>query len=290
MPFTLSEWNIPEPNDFGASVVPFAAMAAALQDWDGVFFFQYHPRHEEWDTDRIIRHFSFNGQPVKLALLTACANLYRRGDLKPLEKTAWGTALKPLPPVSALTYRIGTDVRAGRPAGVKTPAGKRVSSPNGAVVWDASKADAGHVSVNTPASRGVWGLIAGQDFDLGGLRLSVGPAFRNYAAIVVTSLDGKPLEGSARMLLAAVGSAHNKNMGWNKERTSVGDQWGEGPTQVNGIPAAISIKGGKLTVYPLDGRGKRMKEGVPVTVEGKEATFEIGPKYRTLWYEVVRAD
>ena len=36
-------------------------------------------------------YFSFNGQPVKLALLSACANLYRRGDLQPLSDVAAGT-------------------------------------------------------------------------------------------------------------------------------------------------------------------------------------------------------
>ena len=91
-PFTLSEWNIPDPNDYAASMVPFAAMVAALQDWDGVFFFEYHSSQEGWDTDRMRGYFSFNGQPVKLALLAACANLYRRGDSSPCRSRGWHAA------------------------------------------------------------------------------------------------------------------------------------------------------------------------------------------------------
>ena len=170
---------------------------------------------------------------------------------------------------------------------MKPRAGKRLASPDGGVVWDASDEAKAYVSINTPRTRAVWGLIAGQTFKLGSVKITVGETFRDYAAIVITSLDGKPLEESRRMLLAAVGSAQNLEMGWNQERTSVGDKWGTGPTQVNGIPAEISLRGRIAAVYALDGRGARVKR-VPATNEGGVARWTIGPEHRTLWYELVR--
>jgi len=285
-PFTISEWNIPNPSDYAASVVPFAAMVAALQDWDAVFFFDYHSSENNWFADRLLGYFSFNGQPVKLALLTACANMYRRGDLKPLMQTAAGTFDKRLPAALALSHRIGINPKARRPQALKEPACRHLASPDGRVVWDASDRDLAHVMVNTPASRAVWGLIAGRTFDLGGLKISVGQTEHNYAAIIITSLDGRRLEESRRMLLTVVGSAENLNMVWNKQRSSVSDQWGTGPTHVNGIPADLMLPSHVRAIYALDGCGQRLSKVRTQTI-GRSTRFSIGPEHKTLWYEIV---
>jgi hypothetical protein len=286
-PFTISEWNIPDPHDCAASVVPFAAMVAALQDWDGVFFFQYESGDTSWYADKVQRFFSFNGQPVKLALFAACANLYRRGDLAPLPAVAAGTLDKMVPATLGLSHRIGIDPKATAPAAVALSGGKRLAAPDGRAVWDATDAAHAHVVVNTPATRAVWGLVGGRSFDVGGLRLAFGPVERDYAALVLTSLDGRPVEQAKRLLLAAVGSAENTGMGWNEARTSVGNRWGTGPAQVNGIPADVVLPGGAARVWALDGRGQRAGE-VKATAAGGTTQFAIGPDHRTLWYEIER--
>ena len=284
-PFTISEWNIPDPNDYAASTVPFAAMVAALQDWDGVFFFDYHSSQNGWDTDRMGGYFSFNGQPVKLALLSACASLYRRGDLKALPDVAAGTLHDMLPATLGLSHRIGIDPKATVPASLPVPRGKRLASADGRVVWDAGEPTRAHVLVNTLNSRAVWGLIAGQKFDLGGIQLALGDTDHNYAALIFTSLDGKPLETAQRILLTAVGSAENQGMVWNDARTSVGDKWGTGPTVVNGIQAEVTLPFRVKSIRALDGRGQPQGE-VPVGVVGNTSRFTIGPEHRTLWYEI----
>ncbi len=284
-PFTISEWNIPDPHDYAASVVPFAALVAALQDWDGVFFFQYHSSNADWYTDKVQRYFSFNGQPAKLAMFTACANMYRRGDLEPLPEAAAGTVDELLPPTLALSRRIGIDPRATKAAAVSPPGSKRLATPDGRAVWDASNPDRAYVSVNTPATRAVWGLVGGQSFDLGGLKIRVGDVELNYAAIVLTSIDGQPLESSRRVLLTAVGSAQNQGMMWNDERTSVGNRWGTGPAQVNGIAAEVDFPAAVRRVTALDGRGQSQGE-VPIASAGERSRFSIGPAARTLWYEI----
>ncbi|MBN1670477.1 MAG: carbohydrate binding domain-containing protein [Kiritimatiellae bacterium] len=286
-PFTLSECNIANPGDYGASIAPVLAMIAALQDWDGVFFFTYQEHRGRWFTDRIGRFFAFNGQPVKLAMLTACANLYRRGDLQPLAQTAAGTIDDAPSAALALSRAVGIDPKARAPRAAALAAStKRLESPDGAVVWDAADPRKACIQVNAPASRAVWGLIAGQRFELGGFRIAVGDLERDYAAVVITSLDARPLEASTRMLLAAAGSAENIGMGWNAERTSVGNEWGTGPAQVNGVPARITLKNRVRAVYALDGRGARLGQ-VDVQAGPGTAEFAIGPEHRTLWYEIV---
>lgn len=284
-PFTMSEWNIPDPNDCAASVVPFAALIAGLQDWDGIFFFEYQSGNTGWYTDQVQRFFSFNGNPAKLALFTAFANLYRRGDLAPLPKIAAGTTSKLLPATAAFAQRIGIDPKARQAATIAADSSKRLATPDGRAVWDATNPQRAHVVVNTPATRAAWGLIAGQRFQLGDVQLGIGAVDRDYAVVVLTSLDGQPLEQAKRALLAAVGSAENEGMKWNETRTSVGNQWGKGPAQVNAVPAEVTLARPGARVFALDGRGQRLREVVALT-GGGGAHFQIGADYRTLWYEI----
>ena len=285
-PYTMSEWNIPDPHDYAASVVPFAAMVAALQDWDGIYFFQYESGGEGgWYADKVQRFFSFNGQPVKLALFTACANLFRRGDLAPLTDVAAGTAEKLVPATLGLTHRLGIDPKATRATERAPVAGPRLATPDERVVWDATDAARAQVRVNTAATRAVWGLVGGQRFDLGGVQLAVGVVERDYAAIVLTTLDGKPVETSQRALLTAVGSAENRGMKWNPARTSVGKDWGTGPAEVNGIAFEIVLPRRGARVFALDGRGQRSGE-VPARDGAGASRFQLSAAYRTLWYEI----
>jgi hypothetical protein len=281
----MSEWNIPDPHDYAASAVPFAAMVAALQDWDGVFFFQYHSGGSSWYGDKVSGYFSFNGQPAKLALLTACAQLFRRGDLAPLTDVAAGTLDKMVPATLGLTHRIGIDPLAKVASTQVEPAGRRLATPDERVVWNGRDSARAQVLVNTPATRAVWGLVGGQKFDLSGLGLAVGAVERDYAVVVVTTMDGQPLETTNSALLAAVGSATNRGMKWNESRTSVGRDWGTGPAEVNGIRAELTLPRGGARVYALDGRGQRQGE-VLASDGAARARFKLGPEYRTLWYEI----
>jgi hypothetical protein len=258
---------------------------AALQDWDGVFFFQYHSGGD-WYGNKVSGFFSFNSQPAKLALLTACAHLFRRGDLAPLTDVAAGTLDTMVPATLGLTHRIGIDPKARTAATAAVPAVRRLSAPDRRVVWNAMDAARAHVVVNTPATRGVWGLVGGQQFDLGGVGLAVGTLERDYATIVLTTMDGKAVETSSSALLAAVGSATNPGMKWNETRTSVGRDWGTGPAEVNGIRVELTLPRGGARLYALDGRGQRLGE-VLASDGATQARFKLGPEHRTLWYEIV---
>ena len=277
-PFTYSEWNCGEPMIFGASLMPVAASIASLQDWDAVFFFQYDDDSEDPFRNHFRGYFSMNGQPVKLAMLTACANLFRRGDLSALGTAAPGPLGQDLVHGGlALSHKIGMQRTTDRLPAYTPPEHPYLESPDQRLIWDARNADTAHMVLNTPATRGVWGRIAGKTFQLGTISISVGTPENDYAAIVLTSLDGTPLESSPRMLLTAVGSAENTGMRWNTEKNSVGRSWGSGPSVVNGIPFRIHAGARSLVVYALDGQGRRLRK-----VEGPN----LGPQHRTLWYEL----
>ena len=153
------------------------------------------------------------------------------------------------------------------------------------MVWDAADPGRARVTVDTKTLRAAWGLVGGQAFDLGGCRFEVGPAERNYAAIWLASLDGRPVEESKRLLLVAAGSAQNEGMEWNDTRTSVANRWGKGPAQANGIPLTVALRTSARRVFALDGRGVRTAP-VPAEEVGGTLRWSVGPAQKTLWYEI----
>jgi len=113
----------------------------------------------------------------------------------------------------------------------------------------------------------------------------VGAVERDYAVVVLTSLDGQPIESTGHALLAAVGSAENSGMKWNESRTSVGDQWGTGPAQINLIPFDIALPRGGARVFVLDGCGQRIGEINAVDPTGG-SRFSPGTEHPSIWYEI----
>jgi len=297
-PFTFSEWNTGEPGFFSADAIPAAALVASLQDWDAVFFFDYHGSAGGWDVDEVHGYFDINGQPVKTALLPALANLYRRGDLPPLKQVAVaGPGLVDRLGALGLCYRVSMDPDVSTeeetippsPEALNSAVGKRIESPDGTVVWDVRNPDRAHVLINVPATRCVWGLVAGEEFSLGDWRFAFGEIERDYAVLVATSRDGEPLSQSRSVLITVAANSENLAMGWNEDRTSVGTHWGHGPTQVNGVPVALRVPAGRpaARLFALDSAGQRRHE-VGSQLEEDCLRFELGPRWHTLFYELSR--
>jgi hypothetical protein len=154
-------------------------------------------------------------------------------------------------------------------------------------VWDATDPKRAFVSVVTPKTVAAWGLLGGRELDLGGIHVAVGAAERDYAVVVLTSLDDRPIAQSRRLLLIAVGAAENPGMRWNADRTSIGPHWGSGPARVNGIPVTLTLPGRTTRVWALDGRG-RPRAAVPVQAANAGVRVRVGPRWRTLWYGLER--
>ncbi len=116
-----------------------------------MFFFQYHSSQDNWTTDQVQRYFSFNGQPAKLALLTACAHLFRRADVPPLQQQLASSADHLLSPQQAFHQRIGVDAQLSTQTPVSVTSSKRLSTPDNRIVWDATDPQRAIVRVDVPA-------------------------------------------------------------------------------------------------------------------------------------------
>jgi hypothetical protein len=132
------------------------------------------------------------------------------------------------------------------------------------------------------------GRCTGKTTKLDGADFDVKANPRNFAVLTLNAVDGRPLATSGRLLLTAAGNVENSGMGWNADHTSVGTQWGRAPTLCEGIGARVTLAttARSAKVHSLDGAGARTGE-VPASLAGGKLTFDIGPRFKTLWYEIV---
>lgn len=299
-PFTVSEYDHPAPSFYAAEMFPMIASFAAIQDWDALFQFDWGGTAA--DGRKIDGFFSLQQHPAKLAFLPAAALMFRRGDVAaasgsarltiPVGQVAELTAdnlgiqaawtMAGLASADMLTHRLA--VRFSQDGKLAAEISKDGGS---AVAWDAP---AGLYTVNAPNAKAVVGRCAGKTTKLGGAEFAVKSNPRGFAVLTLNSADGKPLASAERLLLTAVGNVENTNMGWNGEHTSVGTQWGQAPTICEGIAARVTLttSAKSARVHALDGAGARVAE-VPATLLDGQLSFEIGPQFKTLWYEIVTA-
>jgi hypothetical protein len=289
MPFTLSEWNQGEPNVTGSGAVMMGAAIAAIQDWDGIMFFNYTENADRWFADHYEGWFDFAGHPVKESVLAVAGNIYLRGDLSSLKNRSSGTFSDRIDGTAAFSAQIGIDVNGNATESPVLPNEDRFQTPDDSLLWDATDPEKAFLRLKTPKSIGVWGLVADQRFEIGKATFEIGEISHNYATVILTSKDDLALSQSKSMLLLASTSAENTGMKWNEERNSIGENWGTGPTMIHPVNAKIFLPkeglSGVPKVYALGGTGERTGE-VAVTSTGNGYEIVIGSKYATLWYEV----
>ena len=306
-PYMVTEYNHPAPATRNSEAFLILAGYAGLQDWDGFFSYGFEGDRGAWSSTKITGYFDVEHHPTQMATMPAAAALFLRGDVA----SPGGGDFASTTPQKAVTdvARFGSWYHAGslgipratslqRPVGIRVdgkptaasapPAGPELVSANGQWTWDSTKGGE-CVRINAPRSKVFIGSTAGGPVTLGDVSIAPGKNLQDWAAITLTAMDGASFSTAGSILITATGYAENSSMGWkDKAKTTVGPDWGTGPTLVEGIPCTLTlpVAPARLAVWALDERGQR-REQVPVTDTGGKASFEIGSRYRTLWYEAV---
>jgi hypothetical protein len=138
-------------------------------------------------------------------------------------------------PLEARTYSQlggGTFARSTRTSAQALGKAPLFLSDTRQVQWNAKT---GVFAVDSPRSKVAVGFVGARNTKLSEWSFTVPGAGNNWAALSLSSLDGNAVPASKSLLLTAVGRAENIGMGWNADRSSVGTNWGSGPTHVEGI-------------------------------------------------------
>ncbi|MDG3004870.1 carbohydrate binding domain-containing protein [Paludisphaera mucosa] len=305
-PFLCTEYNHAAPNTYGAEGALLLAAYAARQDWDAIFLFAYsHRGGDDWGPGKITSFFDIDQHPAKMATLPAAAAIFLRGDVPRAAKTAiarpkpadwieagrlrgaWGLGGEAfgLTTQQALTHYVGVALDDAAPA--RSP---DLDEP-GAFAWTPGPdAKTGRVTIDARRSKALIGSTKAGPARLGEVTIDAKSNRQDWAAITLTAIDGPDFRSPGRILLTATGDAGNVGMKWrDAARTTLGRDWGDGPSLVEGIPADVTLPApaAKVSAWPLDERGRRRGDA-PLKVEaaGDGCRISIGPGSKTLWYEI----
>lgn len=301
-PYTVSEVNHPFPNEYACEGIPVLGAYAALQDWDGIFWFSYgNSDPANWQAYQS-GHFLLRPDPVKMAEIAAGAAMFLRADVQPARSTVarsysatqvieslrlprseqpWFTPGFPLS--LPLRHAVRISSLDGEPTGrFEDAASDPIVADTGELTW--RKSPRGVVTVNTPRSQALVGFVG----EANGTKNLAVQVRNRFCAVMLTALDTRPLTRSARMLLAAGARVANTGMEWNERRTSL-VKWGGQPTliePVTGIVTLRALDGARAVLaLPLDSAGQPL--GAPLRARKMAAGWEIVVgEPATTWYEV----
>lgn len=300
-PFTVSEYDHPAPSEFVCEMYPTVATFAARQDWDIVYPFCIGAYGRANPKGRLDNFFDQQDHPAKWGQSAFATVTFRRGLVPRAAQAAelqlgspvWAeqphadVLWRELIPDSLdfLNVRYAVNDRPGAD-GARAQL-RRHGEAEAVAPVRLETAPHGRVYVvATPQAAAAVGFIGGATISAGALHVECPRFGRDFASVTAVSLDGQPLEDSARAVVTLVARAHNQGMKWNQAHTSVGRNWGKGPMLAELVPARVTLRGNPArTVYALKPDGSRGPV-VPTEIVDGALTFQVAPAHATLHYEI----
>jgi hypothetical protein len=308
-PYTVSEFNHPFPNDWAAEGIPIAAAYGAFQDWDAIIVYTFEPKRDpEWQS-YVGDPFDISLDPVRMTQMATGALAFLRGDVRPARETVTRSytreqafesrrlprAEQPyftpgFPLALPLTHGVRIGSLDGAPTATDAPLDTAAMvSDTRELVWRTTPDKHGLVTEETDRTQALIGFVKAHRPAVKNLTAEV----RNdFAAIVLTAMDAKPIARASRLLLTAGSRVSNKGMKWNADRTRVAQQ-GEAPSLVEPVMGTVTLRAlsgrvRRVTAAALDGAGKPI--GAPIVARRTAAgwVLPIGVPVTT-WY-VVRVE
>jgi hypothetical protein len=317
MPYGVSEYDFCYPNDWRAE--GWAPMAAygRLQGWSFLTAFAYwsgswEDRASLYGPEAGIKGvWRFHNDPAVFGQWPLTALIFLRGDVRPSQRIV-DIGFSDADTFAAEQARFPSD-RLRSLEGValvhrtrQVPSGKAdishaKSNPplsvDGWMVSDTGelryRADPGIFVIDTPRTQGIAGFAKGMRLDTRSLQVTLES---DFGTVMLSSLDGKPLGASRRMLLTAVGRCQNTGFVLQQDAPARyranGDSLGRGPILIEPVRFTLNLRAdrpGELQAFGLDGSGNRMTS-LPLEQHGSTVRLHAGngPAPATIYYELVR--
>jgi hypothetical protein len=300
-PFTVSEVNHPNPNEYASEMIPILASYAAFQDWDGIYFYTFEPKALSGWQDYVADEFDITLDPVKMTQMSVGALMFARGDVSAAKETVtrsfsheqvnetirlpeserpYFTPGFPLSTVLRHGTRIST--LEGEPTkSFPTEVAPPYVSDTRELTWSSGGDGEGVVTIDAPRSQGLVGFLRDHGRTTKHLKAEIK---NDFAAITLSSLTSEPIQRSSKLLLTACSRWQNTGSKWNERRT-LWERWGTGPTLIEPVTGWVELReldgAIALSLTPLDGaakpignsiNGRRLEDGWEIPLGSPAAT------------------
>lgn len=291
-PHIVSEYNHPAPNMYDAETALTLAAYAALQDWDGIFLFDYGSR-DNWDSKRVRGYFDVDQHPVKMATMIPAYMLFVNGDMNPATELvtarldtqeekelitsgrsrAWNMpdggylgihAATPLIHRTALIVEGSPEPSQSLSPHDVSTAGPVYKADTNEVAWGVSDPNRGVLVVNSSRSIWVVGFSGGRSYDLGSVVVEPGDTLlHGWGVVTLTVMEGEAFEDWNKLLLIAAGYTTNDGMRIRQYES------GEAIAVASTDLKEVERYNGGITCSNSWGVAPTLVEGVPVKVKIK---------------------
>ena len=290
-PLLVTEWNQWFPNRYAYELPLMLGVYGSLQHWDGAMVFAYMRKpYKKQRWGMIDDFFEIYANPQKL-VATSVAGLIIRGDYLKPAKTATVLSMPQNRVVenvlsagsvrrtnkswcvdsnTFLTQRVLFDFTAESFAPEKcsnTEQQPIISSDTDEIIWNKKEK---YFAISAPRIRGVVGRFNSSsnryvnDFDL---------TAKGHGAVILMSLDSKPIESSEQLLLSCLSEVSNTKADFDASYK----QWGKGPVVLADVSATINLpENNRYQKLELDHAGNSV--GTPA-----EASKRIACSNGTPW-------
>ena len=303
-PFSVSEYDHPAPSEFVCEMYPELASFACRQDWDAVYPFVIGAYGTENPQGKIGDFFDQLHHPAKWGFSPFATRVFRRELIPSATESAqlklgsplWSEQLhaeslwRQLSPggkIDFLNHRYAVRDQPGNSEIKATVENSLAPPPENPPVRLVTTSHGKIYIIDAPQAAAAVGYIGGTNVDAGSLHVTCPEFGLNFASVTAVSLDDRVLLKSRHILVTLAARASNQGLVWNDAHTSVGKNWGHGPTIAERVPAVIMLDGAAGgTVYALAPDGSRAKK-VSSSGVGAALTFTVQPGDNTLHYEIV---
>ena len=307
-PYTVSEVNHPFPNDYASEGIPILAAYAALQDWDGVFWYTFEPKASADWKPIVGDPFDISHNPVKMTQLAAGALMFVRGDVRAAQQVIKRSYSRQqvqdsirlpgterpyftpgFPPLLPLRHGSRIATLDGKPTEkIEVSEADPIVSDTNELVWSVSSEKGekgGVVTVDTERTQAAIGFVKAHGKQLRHLAPEID---NRFASLTLSALNSKPIARSSRLLLVAGAAVTNTGVEWNETRSAL-KQWGTSPTLIEPVTGQLLIRnleGARgVTIAALDGRGQRIGASVAAKKTSEGWRVQLGEQV-TIWYEI----
>jgi len=306
-PYTVSEFNHPFPNDWAAEGIPIAAAYGAFQDWDAIMVYTFEPKRDPAWKSYVGDPFDVSLDPVRMTQMATGALAFLRGDVRPAQRTVTRSYARDqafesrrlartetpyftpgFPLALPLTHGVRIASLDDRPTErYPTPDTTTIVSDTRELVWRRLNGAKGMVTQETDRTQALIGFVSAHR---PAVRNLVADVRNEFASIVLSAMDGRPIATSSRLLLTAGSRVSNTGLQWNAERTRVAQQGGP-PSRIEPVMGTVTLRAlsGRVravSAAALDGAGKPL--GAPIAARRTAGGWElpIGAP-ATTWYLVL---
>jgi hypothetical protein len=301
----VSETNHPFPNDWASEGIPILAAYGALQDWDAIIMYTFEPKLSPDWKPYVGDPFDISLDPVRMTEMATGALMFLRGDVRTARETVTRTYSKEqilesrkLPRTEAPYYTPGFPLALplehavriqsldGAPTAKMTASGANpIVSDTRELSWYTSPGKTGLVTVDTDRTQALIGFVKANAKTLKNLSAEVA---NNFASLVLSSMDGKPIAQSAKLLLTAGSRVSNTNLKWNEAHTRTASQ-GESPSLIEPVTGTVMLRGlekaASVSAAALDGAGRAMGDPISAKKSADGWALPIGAPVTT-WYAI----